>query len=195
MCVCVLVAQSCPTLCDAMNCSPPGSSVRGILQARILVYFVLVAQSCPTLLQPHRLQPARLLCPWDSPGKNTGVGCYSLLQGSSWPQGQTGVSCTAGRLFTIWATWKALLIHKLNILPNKAWSLWSPFQFLLDIGTHWACPGSSHISDCEPPCFTPPSLLLWKQRTYVCLLRVQIRRSVLPEQKKSSLHALLCLCK
>ena len=35
-CVCVLVAQSCPTLCDCMDCSPPGSSVHGILQARIL---------------------------------------------------------------------------------------------------------------------------------------------------------------
>ena len=32
-------------------------------------------------LQPHRLQTARLLCPWNSPGKNTGEGCYSLLQG------------------------------------------------------------------------------------------------------------------
>ena len=32
----VLVVQSCPTLCDPMDCSPPGSSVRGILQARIL---------------------------------------------------------------------------------------------------------------------------------------------------------------
>ena len=32
-------------------------------------------------LRPHRLQPARLLYPWDSPGKNTGVGCHSLLQG------------------------------------------------------------------------------------------------------------------
>ena len=29
-------AQSCPTLCDPMDCSPPGSSVHGILQARIL---------------------------------------------------------------------------------------------------------------------------------------------------------------
>ena len=36
MCVCVLVAQSCPTLCDPMDWSPPGSFVRGILQARIL---------------------------------------------------------------------------------------------------------------------------------------------------------------
>ena len=29
---------------------------------------------------PHGLQPSRLLCPWDSPGKNTGVGCHFLLQ-------------------------------------------------------------------------------------------------------------------
>ena len=29
---------------------------------------------------PHRQQPTRLLCPWDSPGKNTGVGCHFLLQ-------------------------------------------------------------------------------------------------------------------
>ena len=36
-------------------------------------------QSCPTL-RPHRRQPTRLLCPWDSPSKNTGVGCHFLLQ-------------------------------------------------------------------------------------------------------------------
>ena len=36
-------------------------------------------QSCPTV-QPHRRQPTRLPRPWDSPGKNTGVGCYFLLQ-------------------------------------------------------------------------------------------------------------------
>ena len=29
---------------------------------------------------PHRWQPTRLHCPWDSPGKNTGVGCHFLLQ-------------------------------------------------------------------------------------------------------------------
>ena len=33
---CVLVAQWCPTLCNPMDCSPPGSTVRGILQAKIL---------------------------------------------------------------------------------------------------------------------------------------------------------------
>ena len=32
----VLVSQSCLTLCDSMDCEPPGSSVHGILQARIL---------------------------------------------------------------------------------------------------------------------------------------------------------------
>ena len=36
VCVCVLVAQLCLTLCDPMNCSPPGSSVHGMLQARTL---------------------------------------------------------------------------------------------------------------------------------------------------------------
>ena len=36
-------------------------------------------QSCPTLW-PHRWQPTRLPRPWDSPGKNTGVGCHFLLQ-------------------------------------------------------------------------------------------------------------------
>ena len=32
---------------------------------------------------PHRRQPTRLSCPWDSPGKNTGVGCHFLLQYNS----------------------------------------------------------------------------------------------------------------
>ena len=37
----VLVAQSCPTLCDRMDCSPPGSSVHGILQGRILEWVAI----------------------------------------------------------------------------------------------------------------------------------------------------------
>ena len=54
-------------------------------------------------LQPHRLlpmEPTRLLCPWDSPGKNTGVGCHFLFQGNFLTQDQTRVSCIAGRFFT-----------------------------------------------------------------------------------------------
>ena len=47
--------------------------------------------------RPHRLQPTRLLCPWDSPGKSTGIGCHCLLQFSSYhdvfhdPDNQDGV--------------------------------------------------------------------------------------------------------
>ena len=38
-------------------------------------------QSCPTLCHPMDCSPTRLLWPWDSPGKNTEVGCRALLQG------------------------------------------------------------------------------------------------------------------
>ena len=44
----------------------------------------LVSKLCLTFFfyhQMYRLWPARLLCPWDFPGKNTGVGCHFLLQG------------------------------------------------------------------------------------------------------------------
>ena len=53
----------------------------------ILCHYVTAAaaaakslQSCPTLCNP-RQQPTRLPCPWDPPGKNTGVGCHFSLQG------------------------------------------------------------------------------------------------------------------
>ena len=39
-----------------------------------------VTSVVPNSMRPHGLQPARLLCPWDSLGKNTGVGCHDLLQ-------------------------------------------------------------------------------------------------------------------
>ena len=42
----------------------------------------------PDSLQPHGLQPTRLLCPWDSPGKDTGVVCHFLLQAIFLTQGQ-----------------------------------------------------------------------------------------------------------
>ena len=45
-------------------------------------------------LWPHGLWPTRLLCPWDSLSKNTGVGCHSLLQGIFPTQGWDQVSCT-----------------------------------------------------------------------------------------------------
>ena len=70
----------------------------------------LVGNAVVTLLQPHGLQPTRLLCPWYSPGKNTGLGCHSLLQDLPNP----GIEPTslmspalASRFFITNATWKA----------------------------------------------------------------------------------------
>ena len=61
-----------------------------------------VAQSRPT--QTPWTVAHQVLCLWNFPGKNIGVGCRSLLQGSSWPRDRTRVSCMVGRFFTIWAT-------------------------------------------------------------------------------------------
>ena len=55
------------------------------------------AQSSLTVW-PHELQPTRLLCPWDDPGKNTGVGCHFLLQGIFLTQGSNLVSLMAPAL-------------------------------------------------------------------------------------------------
>ena len=81
--------QSCPTLSDPIDGSPPGSSVPGILQARILEWAAISfsnacmhaksLQLCLTLCDPMD-KPTRLLCPQASLGKNTGVGCRVLLQ-------------------------------------------------------------------------------------------------------------------
>ena len=55
-------------------------------------------------LWPHWLQPARLLCPWNSPGKNAGVGFHSLLQGIVQTQG-----------------WNLGLLHCRQILYSATW--------------------------------------------------------------------------
>ena len=67
---------------------------KSYLEKHILSTCVLVAQSCPQSLQPHGLGPTKLLCPWNSPGKNTGVGCHFLLQGIFLTQGSNpGLPC------------------------------------------------------------------------------------------------------
>ena len=83
--------QSCPTLCDPIDGSPPGSPVPGILQARTLEWVAIsfsnawkwkVKGSRSVVSNsewPQGLQPTRLLHPWDFPGKSTGVGCHCLL--------------------------------------------------------------------------------------------------------------------
>ena len=84
--------QSCPPLCDPINGSPPGSPIPGILQTRTLEWVAISFSNAQKIksersrlvvsdsLQPHGLQPTRLLCPWDFPGKRTGLGCHCLLR-------------------------------------------------------------------------------------------------------------------
>ena len=48
---------------------------------------LLFSRYVSSSLRPHGLQPAWLLCPWNSPAKNTGVFCHSLLQGIFLDQG------------------------------------------------------------------------------------------------------------
>ena len=56
-------------------------------------------------LWPHGLWPPRLLCPRDSPGKNTAVGCYALLQGLFWPRDRVSLASPAlAGFFTSGAT-------------------------------------------------------------------------------------------
>ena len=84
--------QSCPTLCNPIDGSPPGSPAPGILQARTLEWVAISfsnawkwkvkvkSLSRVRLQRPHGLQPTRLLHPCDFPGKSTGVGCHCLLR-------------------------------------------------------------------------------------------------------------------
>ena len=62
-------------------------------------------------LRPHGLQPARLLCPWNVPGKNSEVGCHFFPQGIFPTQGlnlQSRVSCIVRQVLYHWTTWEAL---------------------------------------------------------------------------------------
>ena len=111
---------------------------------------VSVVQQCLTL-QPHGLQPARLLCPWDFPSKNTGVDCHSLLQGIVPTQGSNpGLPYSRQILY--------LLSHQGNQsvrIPNKQIrtnashsSTWEPTNQILAEKAKW-------IAVCH--------LFLWKQ--------------------------------
>ena len=89
----IRVTQSCPSLCDPADCSPPGSSAHGILQARILEC-VEISFSRRSSRPRNQTQVSciagrfftseppgkRHLCPWNFLGKNTGMGCHALLQ-------------------------------------------------------------------------------------------------------------------
>ena len=63
--------------------------------------------------RPHGLYPARLLCPWDSPGQNAGVGCHALLQGIFPTRGSNLLLPKLlhdRQILYHWATWEGLCL-------------------------------------------------------------------------------------
>ena len=105
-----MLLQSCPTLCDPIDGSPPGSTIAGILQARILEWAAISfsnacmhaksLRSCLTLCDP--MEPARLLCPQDSPGKNTGVGAVSFSTSSGPSEKRSRYHEALGHCYRAW---------------------------------------------------------------------------------------------
>ena len=91
-----------------------------------------VASAVSDSLWPHGLWPSRLLCPWDSAGKNTGVGCHSLLQGIFPIQGlKLGLLCLlhCKQIFYHWPARDVLSeinVHKLCNKTNQylGWYYW-----------------------------------------------------------------------
>ena len=83
--------QSCPTLCNPRDGSPPGSPSLGFSRQEHwsgLPFPSPMRESekwkwgrsvVSDSYRPHGLQPTRLLRPWDFPGKSTGLGCHCLL--------------------------------------------------------------------------------------------------------------------
>ena len=105
--------QSCPTLCDPIDGSPPGSTIPGILQTRTLEWVAISFSSAwKWKVKVKSLSRVWLLAtPWstayqappsmDFPGKSTGVGCHCLLP---------SVLSSIGYYFLLW-----YLVHTLGL--------------------------------------------------------------------------------
>ena len=110
-------------------------------------------------MRPHRRQPTRLLCPWDSPGKNTGVGCHFLLHCMKWKVKVKSLS----RVRLLATPWTAAY----QAPPSMEFSrqeYWSGMPLPSPKGTHTAaaaataaakllqsCPTLSNPMDCSLP--------------------------------------------
>ena len=113
------------------GCKAVCSYIYLLEQALLWISIHVCSQSSPTLCDP--IDP-RFLCPWDSPGRNTGVGCHGLLQGIFLTQGSNLCLLTspalAGGFFTTTATWGTLEYKWLSLISLKKNLVWTIF-FLL----------------------------------------------------------------
>ena len=76
-----------PLLYWHLRCSSTCTCISWVSSPSVLPECLHVCSVVPTLCDPMHWRPTRLLCPWDFPGKNTGVGCHFLLQGIFLTQG------------------------------------------------------------------------------------------------------------
>ena len=101
-----LVAHSCVTLCDPMDCSPPGSSVKDSVGKNGVSYHALLQGVFPTYRSNPGLPHCRILYHMKHQGSPRILGWvpYPFSRGLSPPRNQTGVSYIAGGFFTSKAT-------------------------------------------------------------------------------------------
>ena len=113
MSTCIRTVRKCLQVLWQLKKEVPNSALgsRGLMAEmgtpvgrRIWDCCCLLVRLYPILFQSHGLLPARLACPWDFPGKNTGVGCHFLLQRDLPDPGIEPASpvppALAGRFFT-----------------------------------------------------------------------------------------------
>ena len=105
------------------------------MQRQILYNFIMqhacsVASVVSDFLLPHGLQPTRLLCPWDSPGQNTGMGCHFLLQGIFPTQGLNPDLLHCKQILYCLSHWGSSLYveskTKIRISQTQGVHLWQP---------------------------------------------------------------------
>ena len=105
--------------------NPFSRKVKKVSSFLVCVCCVLVALWCPILLQPCGLLPTRLLCLWDSPGKNKGVVCHFLLQGIFPTQGlNLHLVCLSHCRWILYP-----LNHQGSLSSIFLWSLLIPYPY------------------------------------------------------------------
>ena len=125
----------------------------------------LVAQSCLTLLQPELQKPTSLLWQWDFPGKNTGVGCHSLLGWIFLTQGSNLLLRHCRQILYCWATREAQEYwsgYSPGDLPNPGIKLEPPALQVDSLPAE--LPGSPRTSLNRPPTFLWKTLSIHKSR-------------------------------
>ena len=139
-------------------------------------------------LQPHGLQPARLLCPWNFPGKNTGVGSHSLLQGIFLTQGSNqglphcrwtlpseppekpNAHATGGEITLGYSELQGILYPRVEMLGPRIWAcLTSQQNSDFPLGQQWArAPSAPHSGQDLTWSEALRLPMQWMQRCYCC---------------------------